>query len=72
MVRAGVAPRVRVDVRDLARRWLRRGPDEFGVAIEAEGPGRAGVTVALVPTSGAAERDGRTAYAGPRLELYVK
>jgi hypothetical protein len=50
-------PEVRIDVGPLARRWLRRGRDEFGIEVEAEGPGEPGVTFAL---------------AAPRLELYVK
>lgn len=58
-VRPGAKSLVRVGVLELARRWLRRGRDEFGIAVEADGQGSAGVTFAL------ADR-------GPRLELYVK
>lgn len=63
---------VRVEVRDLVRRWLRRGRDEFGIAVEADGPPRAGMTFALVPGPGSSTDDGAVAYQGPRLELYVK
>jgi hypothetical protein len=72
LVRASAGSQVRVGVRDLVKRWARRGRDEFGIAVEAEGPKAAGVTVALVPTSGAADRGGAMQYSGPRLELYVK
>jgi|HubBroStandDraft_1064217.scaffolds.fasta_scaffold01747_9 hypothetical protein len=63
---------VRVEVRKLVRRWLRRGRDEFGIAVEADAPRRAGMTFALAPGPGSSEGDGPAAYQGPRLELYVK
>jgi hypothetical protein len=61
---------VRVDVGDIVRRWLKRGRDEFGLAVEAEGPSGAGMTFALV--AGPPEGAGALAAQGPRLELYVK
>jgi len=72
LVRPGAGAQVRVGVRDLVRRWHRRDRDELGVALLVEGSSPGGVAVALVPTSGPADPGGRAAYAGPRLELYVK
>ncbi len=56
---------VRLDVRELVQRWRRRSGDDFGVAVLAEGESATGVAFALAPVGG-------TAFAGPRLELYVK
>lgn len=61
---------VRVEVSELVRQWLKRSRDEFGVAVEADGPSGAGMTFALVP--GPPEAENEVALQGPRLELYVK
>jgi len=71
-VRSGTQSLVRLGVLDLARRWLRRGRDEFGIAVQADGPGSAGVTFALAAGGGSVQSDGDVAERGPRLELYVK
>lgn len=63
---------VRVDVRNLVQRWRKRGRDEFGIAVESDAPGRAGVTFALAAGPASSEGEGPVAYQGPRLELYVK
>jgi hypothetical protein len=51
-------PLVRLEVRDLVKRWRRRGSREFGVAIVAEGESATGIALLWAP-------------GGPRLELYV-
>ena len=56
----GGGSQVRLDVSALVRRWLRRGRDEFGIEVEADGPGQPGMTLDLAASS------------GPHLELYVK
>jgi hypothetical protein len=71
-VRPGTKSLVRVGVLDLARRWLRRGRDEFGIAVQADGEGSAGVTFALAAGAGLSQSDGDVPDHGPRLELYVK
>jgi hypothetical protein len=69
----GAGPLVRINVRDLVRRWLRRGRDEFGIAVSADGPSDAAVTFVLLPSSGPADGESPMAASlGPRLELYVK
>jgi hypothetical protein len=67
---------VRVDVRDIVQRWRRRGRDELGVVVLAEGESTTGFVFALAPADAAHDRDDpilpRRQQTGPRLELYVK
>lgn len=71
---------VRVDVRDIVRRWRTHEHDDFGIAVIAQGASPTGIAFALVPTTGARDRrdpvlassEPRPAQVGPRLELYVK
>jgi hypothetical protein len=66
---------IRVDVTDLARRWLAHDVADQGVAIVAENTSPTGVTFALGPTSlPSAEPHavGVTDEAPPRLEVYVR
>ena len=56
----------RLDVRSFVQRWARRGRDEFGIALVAQGESATGVTLVLTPGPGASD------LPGPRLELYVK
>jgi len=63
---------VRVEVRGIARGWLRRSPDEFGIAVESEGSHRSAMTFALVAGATSPRDEGARAVQGPRLELYVK
>jgi hypothetical protein len=65
--------RVRVDVTDLARRWLAHDPGDQGVAVVAENASRTGVAFtlgssALAPASASDAADGQP----PRLELYLR
>ncbi len=73
---------VRLDMRDVLRRWRRRARDEFGVAIVSEGKSATGLAFALAPADvvsvrsdpglrGHPEHAGSDVF-GPRLELYVK
>ena len=62
-------PLVRLDVRALVQRWRVRSGDDFGVAVVAEEASPEGMAFALVPLPSA---DPRTAFVGPRLEVYVK
>jgi hypothetical protein len=68
-VRPVSGPVVRLDVHDLVRRWRRRGRDEFGVAVVAEGRSPTGIAFAIAPTSGDPESP---PFIGPALELYMK
>jgi hypothetical protein len=71
---------VRLDVRDLVRVWRRHAPDDFGVAVVADGAGR--LAFALRPTGTVTDNPARSAEEGdgnglvpaaaPVLELYVK
>jgi hypothetical protein len=61
-VRPG-AVHVRLDVRKLVEAWRKKQPNEFGLAVSAEGRTATGVVLAL--EAGPTE-------APPRLELYVK
>jgi hypothetical protein len=73
-VSAPAGPLVRLEVRDLVQRWRRRGRDDFGVAVVADGTSATGVafawrareTVSDPPAAARAE------LTGPRLELYVR
>jgi len=47
VVAPGGSPVVRVDVRDLVRKWSRRDPKDQGIAIVAENETRTGTTFAL-------------------------
>jgi hypothetical protein len=71
---------VRIDVREIVRRWRAREHDDFGLAVVAEGSSPTGIAFALVPGTSARDRldpvlassEPRPARVGPRLELYVK
>lgn len=70
---------VRVDVRDLVRRWARRDPSDQGIAIVAEASAKAKATFALsglgLESDGAAGPAPRSPAAPdpePYLELYVR
>lgn len=57
-VSATSGPLVRLEIRDLVKRWRRRGSREFGVAIVADGDSATGIAFLWAP-------------GGPKLELYV-
>ncbi len=78
---------VRLDVRELVRRWRRRRDGEFGLAVVANAASPSGIAVVLTPTPGlrrdltgwqaapapSAEPVSEPVNVfGPRLELYVK
>ena len=69
-------PLVRVDVRDLVRKWRARDPRDNGLAIVAEQTSATGMAFALAPGAGLASEPGtedRPAYIrGPVLEMYLK
>jgi hypothetical protein len=68
--------RVRIDVTDIARRWLSRDAADHGVVIVAENTTPTGVAFALGSTSlssSDARPSGQSAdRAAPRLEVYVR
>ena len=63
-------PVVRLDVRDIVRRWRRRARDDFGLAVLAEGTSSTGFSVALAPALHAVRPGIRVdpALAGPEDE----
>jgi hypothetical protein len=77
-VSAGSGPLVRLEVRDLVQRWRRRGRDDFGVAVVADGSSATGIAFAWrareAPIGAGAPMDKpeTRAQTGPRLELYVR
>jgi hypothetical protein len=77
-VSAGSGPLVRLEVRDLVQRWRRRGHDDFGVAVVADGTSATGVAFAWRARDAASAPVGTETKAetrpeaGPRLELYVR
>jgi hypothetical protein len=56
-VMPGAGPLVRIDVRELVQRWRRRGRDELGVAVLADGESPTGVAFALAPADTPHDRD---------------
>jgi hypothetical protein len=56
-VMPGAGPFVRIDVRELVQRWRKRGRDELGVAVLADGESPTGVAFALEPADAARDRD---------------
>jgi hypothetical protein len=65
-VSADAGSLVRLEVRDLVQRWRRRSPDDFGVAVVADGTSATGVAFAW------RAREAASPQSGPRLELYVR
>jgi hypothetical protein len=63
--RIGFADVVRVDVRELVKKWRRRDPADRGIVIESTGTSASGIAFALAPDAEGAARP-------PVLELYVK
>jgi hypothetical protein len=63
--RIGVSNVVRVDVRDIVKKWRRRDPADRGIVIESTGASASGTAFALAP-------DQEGAAKPPVLELYVK
>jgi hypothetical protein len=66
-VRANGPRQVRVDVRELVKRWPTHDRAENGIAIVAEGASTTGIAFSLVAPGPASEQ-----LSLPRLELYVK
>ncbi|HVH41547.1 MAG TPA: DNRLRE domain-containing protein [Labilithrix sp.] len=83
-VEPGGSPLVRLDVRDLVRRWARRDPSDQGIAIVAENESATGTTFALTALGGGGTAPAETGAIGravlstpapdpePYLELYVR
>ena len=57
---------VRLDVRDLVRRWAARAPEEQGLAVVAETNSRTGMAFVLTPPLLGPLREAPVASAGPR------
>ncbi|MDP9149788.1 MAG: DNRLRE domain-containing protein [Myxococcota bacterium] len=86
-VSPSAGPLVRLDVREIVRRWRSRRGDDFGIAVLASHDSPTGIAFALSPSPGL-QRDGpgrpssqagsadidpsSPPIFGPRLELYVK
>jgi hypothetical protein len=49
-------PTVRLDVREIVKRWRRRERGDFGVAVVAEGESSTGIALALTPRDEATDR----------------